>query len=388
MDPNLDRKFPSAYDIERHALKRLPKFIGEYIAYGMGRGGSLRHNRAALDRVRLTPRYNVNCPIIDTRCELLGKTYAAPFGISPVGLGGLAWPKAPELLASSANKLGIPFAAATFALSSLESLKTEAGEMGWLQLYRPNKPEVEDDILSRAEAAGYQTLIVTADIPAPMRRDHDIRNGFSLPLKLTPKTLVQLATHPAWSLAMGRHTLLHGFPTFKTLQPYVPEGLNNADALAYMSELILGYIDPVAMKSLRSRWPGKLLVKGILSPEDALAYRDQGADGIVVSNHGGRQLEAAPSPVDVLPMIRRAVGPDYPIIADSGIRSGLDICRMLALGADFVMLGRPCYYALAAMGAAGANHIIELFLSELECVMGQLGCAKVREINLRLADSC
>jgi L-lactate dehydrogenase (cytochrome) len=384
MKPALDRKFPSVFDIEKAALRRMPKFVSEYIAYGMGRGGAVDNNRQTLDQVKLAPRYNVEPFLPDTSCRFLGQTYTAPFGISPVGLGGLAWPHAPELLAESARRASIPFTAATFSLCTIEELKEHAGDMCWFQLYLPNRQEVTEDLLNRAENAGYHNLILTVDIPSVMRRDHDIRNGFSLPLRFSANTLRDLALSPTWSMAMARHSLKNGFPTFETLMPYVPKDLNKNQALEYMGNLTVGHIDHNAIENVRNRWRGNLIIKGLLDPADAVAYRDQGADAIIVSNHGGRQLEAAPSPIEALPGIRKAVGPDFPLVGDSGVRTGLDICRMLACGADFVMAGRPFYYSVAAMGADGADHIVELLHEELQCQMGQLGCANVADIRGRL----
>jgi L-lactate dehydrogenase (cytochrome) len=185
-------------------------------------------------------------------------------------------------------------------------------------------------------------------------------------------------------MAMFRHSLKNGFPNFETLMPYVPKDLNNDRALEYMGNLTVGHIDQRAIENLRNRWRGNLIIKGVLDPADAVAYREQGADAIIVSNHGGRQLEAAPSPIEALPGIRNAVGPEFPLIGDSGVRTGLDICRMLASGADFVMTGRPFYYSVAAMGADGADHIVELLREELQCQMGQLGCANIADIRNRL----
>ena len=383
MDPSLDRRFPSAADIERAALRRMPKFIRDYIFCGMGLGGAVRRNREALDSVGLMPRYLVDAGEIAFDTELFGQHYDAPFGVAPVGMGGLAWPRAAESLAAAANRHNLPFAAATFTMSSLEDLRNEAQSCGWFQFYRPNIPEIEEDLLSRAEAAGYNVLIVTVDIPSPMRRDHDIRNGFSVPPRFGLRTALEIASCPAWAAAMAAS----GFPVFENLVRYIPAGLGKDEAMKFLSDLVTGYITPEILSRLRARWPGTLVVKGILDPEEAVRCRDLGADGVIISNHGGRQLEAAPTATQMLPSIRAAVGPDFPLIADGGVRTGLDICRMLALGADFVLMGRPFYYAVAAMGDKGADHIMELFKEELRCVMGQLGCTTLAELKDRLMDS-
>lgn len=380
MDPRLDRKFPSTPDIERVALKRLPKFVGDYLHCGMGSGRGVQHNRDALRAIKLMPKYLVEDNDIELETNLFGQSYSAPFGVAPVGMGGLVWPRCAETLAHTAHNHGIPFSAATFAMSSLETLRNHGKTSTWFQLYRPNNPDIESDILNRASNAGYDVLIVTADIPAPMRRGHDIKNGLSLPFKLTSQNLWQIFSHPRWALAIATA----GYPTFENFMQYVPEELNRNATLDFLTELTIGHITPQIIKNLRKNWKGTLLIKGILDADEARQCQNLGVDGVIVSNHGGRQLEAAPSPCDVLGSIRKAVGDDYPLIADSGVRSGLDICRMLALGADFVLTGRPFYYAMAAMGKKGADHIISLFKVELKCVMGQLGCKRLSDLKDRL----
>ena len=384
MDPKLDRQFPSLDRIEATALKRLPKYLSDYIYCGMGDGTSVQRNLDALAEIKFLPRYALDPGPADLSTKLFGQTWQAPFGMAPVGLGGFAWPAAAEILARSAQQFQIPFCASTFALASLESLHRCAGESAWFQLYRPNIAEVEIDIIERAKTAGYQTLLVTVDIPAPMRRPHDIGNGFTIPPQINWFTLYQLLTHPVWSLSHVRHMLRYGPPRFETLDPYVPSGLDTIQSTQYMSEMTLGNISPEVIRHLRELWPGNLIVKGVLDPKDASIYQEQGVDGIWVSNHGGRQLEAAPSALEMLASIRDVVGADMPLIADGGIRSGLDVCRMLASGADFVMLGRPFYYALTAMGEQGADHIVELLMDETRCAMGQLGCKNITELPERL----
>ena len=381
MDTRLNQKFPSVVDIERTALKRLPKFIRDYVRCGMGRGGSVKRNRDALDSIRLMPRYLVDADHVDTGTTLFGRKYDAPFAVAPVGMGGLVWPDSAIALASAARTHQIPFVASTFAISSLEAARQQAREFGWFQLYRPSVPQVEQDLLTRVKQSGYEVLIVTVDVPSHMRRDHDIRNGFTVPLKLDTATAWQIASHPAWALAMAKHWYKTGYPEFENLTRYVPPGLGQQATMDFMVDLITGHITPSVVQHLRKLWNGKLVLKGILSAAEAVQARELGVDGIIVSNHGGRQLEAAPSPCEVLGEIRAAVGQEFTLIADGGVRTGLDICRMLSLGADFVMIGRPFYYAIAAMGVDGANHIMELFKAELGCTMGQLGCATIADLE-------
>ncbi len=378
MPPVLDRKHPSAADLEQAAHRRLPEFVWEYLYCGMGHGDAVKRNRHALDRIKLVPRHLVGSDETDMRTEFLGQTFSAPFGVAPVGLGGLAWPHSAESLARAAGEQAIPFVASTFAMASLETLYDCAGPCAWFQLYRPNVETIEEDLLHRAETTGYDVLLVTVDVPAPMRRDHDIRNGFSVPVRFDHRKLWQAALHPQWTFAMARE----GFPSFQNLLPYIPNSLKGNDALHYLSDITTGHVTPGILRRLRKRWNGKLLVKGVLSPREAAMCQDLGVDGIVVSNHGGRQLAAAPAPCDMIRAIRSATGSDFALIADGGVRNGLDIARLLFLGADFVMMGRPFYYAVAALGHQGARYIMEIFKKEFKGTLAQLGCRTVGELGM------
>ena len=386
MRPDLDQRFPSIPDMERTALRRLPRFMGQYIEYGMGRGDGVRRNSDDLRDITLLPSYSCEVGEIVTETSFLGQNYAVPFGVAPVGLGGLAWPGAPETLAAAARLHRLPFTGATYSFAGLEELAQLAGEFGWFQLYRPSQPDIEADMLKRALDSGYKTLIVTVDVPGPVRRIQDIRNGFSLPPRFNLDTIVQLLTHPRWSLAVGLETLRNGFPHFANVARYMPKdsGSGSVHELHFTSNLTVGHISTAVFEGLRKAWPHNLIAKGVLDPKDACRYRELGADAIVVSNHGGRQLEAAPSSARMLPIIRDALGKDFPLLVDGGVRSGLDVCRMLALGADFVLLGRPFYYAMAAMGLVGAEHVMELLKQELVCTMDQLGCSEIDQLTSRL----
>ena len=384
MNQNLNSRFPSVADIETAALGCLPKMVRDYIYCGMGRGGCVRRNRDALKATELLPRYAVDADVVSTRCELLGRNYAAPFGVGPVGFGGLAWPAAQDALARAAKLNEIPFTLATFGLSSLERVRELSGEYSWFQLYRPKDPEIESDLLTRVTGAGYEVLIVTVDVPYATRRDHDLRNGFGVRPQLNVATVVEILSHPRWAMAYALNTLQNGLPRFQVIERYVPPGLSTQEKVEFIATIATGHVTPAVLRGIREQWSGSLVVKGVLAVDDALAYRDAGADAIVVSNHGGRQLEAAPATAKVLPKVRAALGENFPLIVDGGVRSGLDICRMLALGADFVLLGRPFYYAVAAMGPAGAEHVVAVLKTELDCAMGQLGCSETAELRERL----
>jgi len=379
---NIDKQYPSVAHMEATARRRIPGFARDYMFNGISRGVSVRKNRESLDTVELMPRYINQADKPNLRCHFLGKEYHAPFGVAPIGLSGLVWPNSERILAAAAKAHGIPYTLSTVATISLEESRQIAGECGWFQLYTPQEPEVRKDILRRCAEAGYETVLVTVDVPFKTRRDHDIHNGLSVPPRFDLKTIWQMATHPEWALRMLRT----GIPQFVNLKPYHDAGQSSnvgrsiRESTKFIEERMGLHITAERFAEIRAEWPGKLLVKGVLDAEDAKTYRGLGADGVVVSNHGGRQLDAAPSAVDVLPQIRAAVGPDVPLIADGGVRTGLDIARMLALGANFVLLGRPFLFAVAALDRAGGEHVMGVLKAELQSTMGQLGCQTLEEL--------
>jgi L-lactate dehydrogenase (cytochrome) len=373
---NIDKEYPSIPYMEVTAKRRIPGFALDYLVNGLGGGVSVRKNRESLDRVELMPRYLSEADQPNIRCHLLGRDYNAPFGVAPMGLSGLVWPNAEVILALAAKAHNIPFTLSTVATVSLEAIHKLAGDNAWFQLYTPKEPEVLKDLLRRCDETGYETIMVTVDVPYKTRRDHDIRNGLSVPPRFDLKSVWQMATHPQWALRMLRR----GVPQFMNLAPYHDGGKSGnvresiEKSTKFIEERMGLHITARRFAEIREMWHGTLLVKGVLDPEEAKAYVDLGADGVIVSNHGGRQLDAAPSAVDVLPHIRNAVGPGTPLLVDGGVRSGLDIARMLALGADFVMIGRPFLYAVAALNHMGGHHAMEILKAELQGTMGQLGC--------------
>lgn len=379
---NIEKQFPCVADLEAAALLRLPKFARDYLTGGIGRGVGVQKNRDALNEIELLPRYlcDVNNP--DISCRLFGRDYDAPFGVAPVGLSGLIWPRAETLLATAAKAHNIPYVLSTVSTAKLEDIREVAGENSWFQLYSPREPDLRKDLLHRCEQVGYDTLVVTVDVPYLTRREHDIRNGLSVPPQFNLATLLQMCLHPGWALRMLRA----GVPKFVNLAPYYDQSKLRGHAseikesVRFIKERLGVHIGREVFEEIRGNWRGKVLVKGVLDPEDAKNYIALGADGIVVSNHGGRQLDASPSSVAMLPLIREAVGPDVTLIADSGVRSGLDVARMLALGADFVMMGRPFLFAVAALDQLGGDHVMNILKTELRCTMGQLGCATVKDL--------
>ena len=371
-------------------MRRIPGFMRDYLINGIGQGVAVEKNRQALNDVELMPRYLADADQPNIYCQLMGHDYNAPFGVAPIGLSGLIWPKSESILAEAAKTHNIPYTLSTLATDSLENIRQIAGNNTWFQLYTPQDPETRKDLLRRCEEAGYDTIMVTVDVPNKTRRDHDIRNGLSVPPSFDMKTVWQMVTHPHWSLRMLRA----GVPQFVNILPYQQHGFSHVgvgtnynigqsikESGKYIEERMGLHITTSLFEEIRAMWPGKLLAKGVLDPKEAKAYLDLGADGLVISNHGGRQLDAAPSAVSLLPRIRAAVGPEATLIADGGIRSGLDIARMLALGADFVLMGRPFLFAVAALDRRGGDHVMNVLKAELQTTMGQLGYNTLKELR-------
>jgi (S)-mandelate dehydrogenase len=355
-------------DLRPRAKRRLPKFVFDYLDGGAGSEAGVKRNERAFDELTLKPRALVNIETRELKTSLFGRDWAAPFGIAPIGLGNLIWPRAEEAIASAAAAAGIPYTLSTAANTTLERIAEIAPGNAWFQLYVSKRDEDVADIVDRAERAGYDVLLLTVDVPLAARRLRDIRNNFMVPFKITPRVALELLTHPRWSL----QTLAAGVPRFVNVEKYAPM-VNRQSIAAYLTSEIRGRFDWDDLKKLRERWRGKLVVKGLMAAQDCARARAMGCNGVVVSNHGGRQLDSAPATIDVLPEIRAAVGPEFPLMIDSGVRSGEHVIKALAAGADFVLVGRAMMYAVAAHGPAAAKDLIELLIDEASRCLGQIG---------------
>ncbi|MEX2127498.1 MAG: alpha-hydroxy acid oxidase [Xanthobacteraceae bacterium] len=366
----------SVSDFRAGAKRRMPKFAFDYLDGGAGDEIGVRRNIEAFDELKLKPRMLVNIEHRDLTTNFLGRKWAAPFGIAPIGVGNLLWPRAEETIAHAALAANIPYTISTPACTSLETIREIAGDNAWFQLYVGRAEEMVSGLVARADEAGYDVMLVTVDVPVPPRRLRDIRNNFTMPFAWTPRVVYELVTHPAWSL----QTLMAGRPRFANMERYAPTG--GAQPLArYMSSQVTGRFDWSELKKLRDRWPRKLIAKGLLTAEDAVKAKQIGCDGVVVSNHGGRQLGSLPSSIEMLPEIRKAVGPDFPLILDSGVRSGEHIVKALASGADFVLIGRAMMYAVAALGREGPKAAIDLLTDEMLNTLGQIGYPIIAELK-------
>ncbi len=375
---NWMQKYPMIDDLIPVAHRRLPQFSQDYLEHGAGRETLLRRNREAYDNVHITPRYMRDMSVIDTSKTLFGKTYQLPFGIAPIGMGGMIWPNAESALAKTAASREIPMVLSTVACASIEATAERCNGHLWYQLYSPADETIRWNLLERASNAGVEVLVVTVDAPGPARRERPSRSGFSMAPKVTARMIMQALLHPRWTAGI----LKSGMPRFSNFRRSQPANVTLQASANDVRQQLGRQVLPTELEAIRQRWPGKLVVKGILDPQDALTAVAAGADGIVVSNHGGRHTDTSPTSLEVLPAIRQAVGADISLILDSGVRSGLDIYRALATGADFVLLGRPFYYGLAALGPLGAGHVVNILADELQQSMRQLGADTLSSIQL------
>jgi isopentenyl diphosphate isomerase/L-lactate dehydrogenase-like FMN-dependent dehydrogenase len=361
----LDRA-ASIEDLRRLARRRIPRFAFDLVDGGAESERNLRRNAAAFEEVELTPRYMQDVSAIDMRAEVLGQRFDAPFGMAPIGMLNAFWPDADITLARLCKRRNIPYVASSAASTSLERLARAADGNGWFQLYVSSDPDVTEGLVARAEAADYPVMMVTADVPAAGKRDRDIRNQLSVPFKFTPEVVLQCALNPRWALS----SLAAGTPNVANYADLLKSATSYADVQKTLITPGFAWED---LKRLRQRWKGKLLVKGILHAEDASACAEIGCDGIVVSNHGGRQVSFGPPTIEALPPIAQAVGGRMAIVLDSGIRRGADILRARALGADFTLAGRALAYGVGAGGRDGAQRAADILTLELERALGQLG---------------
>jgi L-lactate dehydrogenase (cytochrome) len=378
---DLDLSHPSIADLRNVARARIPKFAFEYLDSATGRELGLKVNRDALDAIGFMPSVLCGRTKANLQKTLLGQTYDLPFGIAPVGMSGLMWAGAERMLAQAAVAHNIPFSLSSVAVASPEDVAPYIGNNGWFQHYPVNSGDLRRAMLPRIKAAGFHTLIITVDVPEESRRERQRRANLTVPPKADIRTLTEMARCPAWCLA---HLRMGIMPRMRFFDDYIQQ--RGRESFTHAGALIRGIPDWQYLHELRDEWDGHLIVKGVLRPEDARKMVAAGVDCIWVSNHSGRQFEAGPAVIEQLPLIREAVGPDVPLIYDSGVAWGLDIMRALAKGADFVMLGRAFQYAVAAFGARGIDHAIHILRSDLTANMSQLGVEDLDQLSDYLLD--
>jgi len=368
-------------ELQAIAQRRVPNFAFEYLEGGAEQEHTLRWNRAALDAIRFVPSTLVDTSARQQRTALFGREVSSPLIVAPTGLNGMLRRNGDTALARAAAAAGIPFTLSTVSNVRLEQLAAQVDGRLWMQLYVFKDRKITEDIVARADKAGYEALVFTTDANVFGLREWDRRN-YRAPAKLSLRNLVDVARHPRWVFDV---MFPHGAPLFENIVEYLLRVGRTARAgAAAIPPLFAADIvwDDVAW--LRKTWPRKLIVKGILNVADAQRAADLGCDGIVVTNHGGRQLDGCVSPIEVLPDIVNAVGNRLAVIVDSGFRRGTDVVKAIALGAHAVMIGRAALYGLAAGGEAGAAHALSILNKEIDRVLGQLGCRSLADVGPQL----
>lgn len=373
------------HDFRALAIRKLPKIAFDFIDGGADDELGMLRNREAFSKHQLLPRYLVDVTKRDQSVELFGRRYASPIGISPTGMAGLFRTGADAMLAAAAKKANVPF-----LLSSASNLKIEeaariAPDNVWFQMYATCDPAINHDLVKRAREAHVGVLVITVDVPVNSNRERNRRNGFTRPFRMTPAIMLDALTKPRWVM---EYLKSGGMPMMSNWQPYAKEGAS-ADEVADL----YGTLTPAAMTSwntvaaIREQWKGPLVIKGLLHPEDALMAAEHGADGIIVSNHGARQLDNAPSPLTMLPAIQAAVGKRVTLMLDSGVRRGADVVTAKCLGAQSCFFGRPTLYAVAALGQEGADQVFAIMRREVDAVLTQIGCGVFETLDGRYLQS-
>ena len=376
VEPDIGTAFPLISDLAARAKRRIPHFAWEYLESGTGLEQALVRNRAAFDNVLITPRFMKGdlAPVVSS--ELFGRRWDAPFGVAPIGLTGLMWPGGELMLARMAREANIPYCLSSFACEGPEEVGPLAGENGWFQLYTVSDAGAEDDIIDRAEAAGFSALIITVDVPVNSTRERQRKAGLGRHSRMSPRQMMQIAARPQWAMATARH----GQPSFKTVARYFP-GAAMGEIGKLLDRMKLGMTGIAGLERIRKRWKKPLIVKGIMDAGDAEIALGTGADGIVVSNHGARQFDAVPAAIDVLPEIAEKIAGRVPVLFDSGVRTGLDLLRALALGADFVLVGRPFLFGTCAFGEPGARLVAKVLKDDLVNNMVQSGAQTLADLR-------
>ena len=370
----------NVWDLRDMAQRRIPKGLFEFVDRGTEDEVALRNNRAAFERIKLQTRTLIDVSGRSQAVTLFGKEHRMPIAIAPTGSAGLMWYEGELALARAAAAAGIPFALATGSMTAMEKIAAEAGGTLWFQLYMWPDRSLSHKLVERANAAGYEGLIVTVDGAVSANREYNVRNGFTVPLTLTRRNVTDVMMHPRWMFGvLARYVFTTGMPRYENY----PSELKNRITARPMGKSMMknDSLNWNDLRELRKMWPRTLMVKGILHPQDAVMAADCGADAVIVSNHGGRNLDSSMAPIEVLPRVVDAVGGRIPVIVDSGFMRGSDVVKGLALGAKAVLIGRATLYGTAAAGEAGAARAIEIYREEIDRVLALIGRRSVAELD-------
>lgn len=376
MKNDINHKYPSVADLRKRSRSKIPKFAFEYLDGGCNDDVNLKKNTQRIRDIELKPKYLVDYNKPSLKAELFGHIYDAPFGISPIGLQGLMWPKSPEILAKAAFDHNVPFVLSTVTTASIERIAEITEGKAWFQLYHPSEESVTKDILKRAEVAECPVLVILADVPSFGYRPRDIRNGLSMPPKMTLTNIVNAIKRPHWLF----QTIINGQPTFETLKPYMPKKLNLSQLAKFMDATFSGRLNEEKIKKIRDLWKGKLVLKGAESIQDVKMACKLGLDGVIVSNHGGRQVDVGQATIDSIKTIAPLYKDKITLMMDSGIRGGADVARVMSTGIDFSFMGRTFMYGVSALGKKGGYHTISMLKTQLTQIMEQLSCSQVKDI--------
>jgi isopentenyl diphosphate isomerase/L-lactate dehydrogenase-like FMN-dependent dehydrogenase len=370
----LHRRFPTVAYLRRHARRQVPNFAFEYMDGGAGADGGIARNSQALDAVELVPRYGITTALPPVDVELFGKRYSAPIGVAPMGGPSLVWPGADQYLAAAAQRARVPYTLGLVGGMTVERAAEIAPDVLWFQLYRCSRNEhaIGFDLLRRAEAVGVHALVLTLDVPVRTTRAREVAVGITSPFRPDLRMIAGILSSPGYLKSLW----MHGQPRFGNLKPYTSDTADVNEVAAFVRREMGGAFTWDEVARYRERWKRPLVVKGILHPADAEKCVALGVDGIVVSNHGGRQVEGLPAPIDVLPAIASAVAGRATVMLDSGVRSGLDVVRAVALGADAAFAGKAFLWGLGALGAEGPGHVIDLMIDEMKSAFGQIGALR------------
>ena len=377
---DLARKYPTSFDLRDRARRLMPRFAFEYMDGGAGPVDlGIRRNWTALDNVELAPRYGKVARPPSCEASLFGRDYSAPVGIAPIGGPGTAFPGAETYLAKAAQKMRVPYTLGLLSGIDVEEAAKIAPDVLWFQLYRlaRNDHQIGLDLTRRAAAAGVHVLVLTIDTPIRTVRPRETKSGILNPFKITMSLRMDALSSPRWTASLLRH----GIPRFASLRPYMKPNATLEETTEFIRREQGGAFTWEEIALYRDVWKGPLVLKGVMHPADAQRAIDMGVDGIIVSNHGGRQIEALPASIDVLPAIARQVAGRATVLFDSGVRSGVDAARAIALGADAAFAGKSFLWSLGALGEIGPEHYIRLLTEDLRATMGQLGCAKVADLR-------
>jgi L-lactate dehydrogenase (cytochrome)/(S)-mandelate dehydrogenase len=374
-------------DLHQMAKRRLPKVAFDFIEGGLEDEHGLDRNTSAFRKRQLLPRYLVDVSVRDQSTTIFGHTFSSPFGIAPTGAAGLFRRGADLMLAEAARDANIPYIMSGSSNDTIEEAARVAPKNAWYQLYAARDGKISEDMIRRVTDSGMESLVLTVDVPVGSKRERNIRNGFSnirgnwmrAALSLSPALLAEAMTHPGWVLEYIRHG---GTPAVGNWAPYAPAGSTAEETVHFNRSQVPAHAQTWKdLEKYRRLFPRNLIVKGVMHPADAIRCAELGCDGVIVSNHGARQLDQAPASLDVLPAIKAAVGDKMTIMLDSGVRRGADILIAFCLGAQFVFFGRPTLYGAVAGGLPGVKKAVDIFRNEIDLVMGQIGCPKLSELG-------